>query len=37
MAAEQRLLLTHDVTTMRPFAEARAAAGLSMPGVVEVN
>ena len=37
MAAERRLLLTHDVTTMRPFAEARVAAGLNMPGVIEVN
>lgn len=37
LAAEQRLLLTHDVTTMRPFAEVRVAAGLSMPGVLEVN
>lgn len=37
MARDQRLLLTHDVTTMRPFAEARAAAGLSMPGLLEVN
>src|SRR2546423_7359257 len=37
LATEQRLLLTHDVTTMRPFAEGRIAAGLSMPGVLEVN
>ena len=36
LATEQRLLLTHDVTTMRPFAEGRVA-GLSMPGVLEVN
>jgi hypothetical protein len=37
LAAEQRILLTHDVTTMRPFAEERVAAGLAMPGVIEVN
>jgi hypothetical protein len=36
-AAEQRLLLTHDVTTMRPYAETRVAAGLPMPGVFEVS
>jgi Domain of unknown function (DUF5615) len=36
-AAEQRVLLTHDVTTMRPFAETRVATGLSMPGVFEVS
>jgi hypothetical protein len=36
-AAEQdRILLTHDVSTMVGFAYARIAAGLSMPGVVEV-
>jgi Domain of unknown function (DUF5615) len=37
LASEQRILLTHDVTTMRPFAEERVAAGLVMPGVVEIN
>lgn len=37
LAVERRVLLTHDVTTMRPFAEERAAAGLRMPGVVEVS
>jgi hypothetical protein len=36
-AAEQRLLLTHDVTTMRPYAEARVAEGKPMPGVFEVS
>lgn len=36
-AAEQRVVLTHDVTTMRSYAEARVAAGLSMPGVFEVS
>jgi hypothetical protein len=36
-AAEQdRILLTHDVSTMVGFAYARIAAGLAMPGVVEV-
>jgi hypothetical protein len=37
LALEQRILLTHDVTTMRPYAEARVAAGLPMPGVFEVS
>jgi len=36
-ANEQRVLITHDVTTMRPFAEARIVAGLPMPGVFEVG
>ncbi len=36
-AAEQRVLLTHDVTTMRPSAEARVAEGKPMPGVFEVS
>lgn len=36
-AAEQRVLLTHDVTTMRPYAEARIAEGKPMPGVFEVS
>ncbi len=35
-AAEDRILLTHDVTTMKRHAEARHAAGLPMPGVFEV-
>lgn len=33
---EQRVLLTHDVTTMVAHAWARVAAGLAMPGVVVV-
>lgn len=36
-AVEQHVLLTHDVTTMRAFAETRVATGLPMPGVFEVN
>ena len=35
-ANEGRVLLTHDVTTMRTHAYARVAAGLPMPGVFEV-
>jgi hypothetical protein len=31
------ILLTHDRTTMPPFANARVAAGLSMPGVFLAN
>ena len=37
LATEQRVLLTHDVTTMRPYAEARVAEGKPMPGVFEVS
>lgn len=37
LAAEQRVLLTHDVTTMRPYAETRVTAGRPMPGVFEVS
>lgn len=37
LAAEQRVLFTHDVTTMRPYAEARTAEGKTMPGVFEVS
>ena len=37
VAAEQRVLLTHDVTTMCPYAQTRVAAGLPMPGVFEVS
>jgi hypothetical protein len=37
LAAEHRVLLTHDVTTMRSHAEARVAAELPMPGVFEVS
>lgn len=36
-AKENRILLTHDVSTMRDFAKARLSAGKSMPGVFEIN
>jgi hypothetical protein len=36
-ANEGRVLLTHDVTTMRTHAYARISAGLPMPGVFEVS
>src|ERR1043166_369761 len=36
-AREGRILLTHDVTTMKRYVEERAVAGLSMPGVFEVS
>ena len=36
-AREQRVVLSHDVTTLRRFAEDRVRAGLPMPGVFEVN
>ena len=36
-AREQRVVLSHDVTTLRRFAEERARAGWPMPGVFEVN
>jgi len=36
-AIENRVLLTHDVTTMKRFVDERLAAGLSMPGVFEVS
>ena len=36
-AREGRVLLTHDVTTMKRYADERAGAGLPMPGVVEVS
>lgn len=35
-ASEKRVLLTHDVTTMRQHAYNRVIAGLPMPGVFEV-
>jgi uncharacterized protein with PIN domain len=35
-AREGRVLLTHDVTTMKRYVDERTAAGLSMPGVFEV-
>jgi hypothetical protein len=36
-AAENRILLTHDVATITRYAYERAGAGLPMPGVLEVN
>ncbi len=36
-ANEQRVILSHDVTTLRQFAEDRVRAGLPMPGVFEVG
>jgi hypothetical protein len=36
-AREGRVLITHDVTTMKRCVEERIAAGLPMPGVFEVN
>jgi hypothetical protein len=36
-AREDRILLTHDVTTMKQYVDERIAAGLSMPGVFEVS
>jgi hypothetical protein len=36
-AQEGRVLLTHDVTTMKRHVDERVAAGLSMPGVFEVS
>jgi hypothetical protein len=36
-AAENRVLLTHDVATMARFAYQRVAAGLDMPGVFEIG
>jgi Domain of unknown function (DUF5615) len=36
-AAEGRVLLTHDVTTMKQHADKRIAAGMSMPGVFIVS
>lgn len=35
-ADESRVLLTHDVTTMKKHAFARISAGLPMPGVFEI-
>jgi len=37
MLRRQRVVLTHDVTTLRQFAEDRVRAGLPMPGVFEVG
>jgi hypothetical protein len=36
-AQENRILLTHDVTTMTKYAYERARAGKRMPGVFEVS
>ena len=36
-AREQRILLTHDVTTITRYAYDRIRAGDSMPGVIEIN
>jgi hypothetical protein len=36
-AAQQRIVLTHDVSTMTAHAHARVAARLPMPGLVEVS
>jgi len=36
-AEEGRIVLTHDVATMITFAYQRIQAGLSMPGLFEVN
>ncbi len=36
-AREGRVLLTHDVTTMKQHVDERIAAGLLMPGVFEVS
>jgi len=36
-ATEGRVLLTHDVSTMKPFAYSRVASGLPMPGVFVVS
>jgi hypothetical protein len=36
-AREGRVLLTHDVTTMKRYVDERVAAGLPMPGLFEVS
>src|ERR1044072_7888629 len=36
-ATENRILLTHDVTTMKRHVDKRLAAGLPMPGVFELS
>ena len=35
-AQEERIVVTHDVTTFSDFAYERVAAGLPMPGVIEI-
>ena len=37
VAREGRILLTHDAATMTRFAYDRVAAGLVMPGVIEIK
>ena len=37
LATEQRVLFTHDVTTMRSYAETRVTEGKPMSGVFEVS
>jgi predicted nuclease of predicted toxin-antitoxin system len=36
-ATEGRVLLTHDVSTMKQFVDERLVAGLPMPGVFELS
>lgn len=36
-AAENRILLTHDINTITRYAYERIAAGLVMPGIIEVK
>jgi hypothetical protein len=36
-AQEGRVLLTHDISTMKPYAYARILQGLAMPGVFVVG
>src|SRR5712691_1591767 len=36
-ARERRIVLTHDVSTMKPYAFERVASGLPMPGVFVVS
>ena len=36
-ARENRIVLTHDVSTMNPYAYERAGRGQSMPGIFEMS
>ena len=36
-AGHERLVVSHDVRTLRPLAEARVATGQRMPGLVEAS
>src|ERR1043166_5780268 len=36
-AKEERILLTHDISTMKPYAYARVEENLPMPGVFVVS